>query len=313
MTQYDLIIVGAGPAGLACSIYASRFKLNHLVIGKVPGGTITEAAEVENYPGFESISGPDLAQKFLEHARSYEPEMKIAGVEDIEKTQQGFEVTDEHGNVYTGRAVFLGVGTRVRRLDVPGEEELLGRGVSYCSLCDAPLYKGRKVAVVGGGNAAVTSAIHLNSLAKQVYLIYRGDTLSAEPVWKDRLKQQERVEVIYNTNIVEINGDQAVMSVRLDTSYKGAEVLDVDGVMIEIGVVPAIGVAQNLNLEVIENTNFIKINSDGSTNVEGVFAGGDVATSVGGKEPCQLVTAVAEGAQGAISAFRYLKELGKQV
>ncbi len=312
MPNYDLIIIGAGPAGLACSIYASRFKLNHLVIGKVPGGTITEAANVENYPGFKSISGPDIAQKFLDHARSYEPELKIAAVEGIEKTDEGFEITDEHGEIYTSRALFLGVGTRVRRLDVPGEEELIGRGVSYCSLCDAPLYKGKSVAVIGGGNAAVTSAIHLNSIAKKVYLIYRGDTLSAEPVWKDRLEEQERVEVIYNTNVVEIIGKEAVQSIRLDKSHNNSEVLAVDGVMIEIGVVPAVGVAKDLGLEMIEDTNFIKINSDGSTNVKGVFSGGDVATAVGGKEPCQLVTAVAEGAQGAISAFRYLKNLKKQ-
>ncbi len=311
--QYDLIIVGAGPAGLACSIYASRFKLNHLIIGKVPGGTITEAASVENYPGFQSIAGPDLAQKMLEHAQSYNPDFNIVAVEDIKHVKGGFEVVDEHSNIYTGRAVFLGLGTRVRRLDVPGEEEFIGRGVSYCSLCDAHFYRGKKVVIVGGGNAAVTAAIHLNSLASQVYLIYRGEQLSAEPVWKERLQNVERVKVIYNTNVVEILGDEVVKAVRLDSPYQGREVLETDGIMVEIGVVPAVEVAADLGLEMVEDTNFIKIKSNGATNVNGVFAGGDVATATGGREPCQLVTAVSEGAQGAISAFRYLKELkGKE-
>lgn len=307
--QYDIIIVGAGPSGLACSIYASRFKLNQLIIGKVPGGTITEAASVENYPGFQSISGPDLAQKLLEHAQSYEPDFKIAAVEDIKQMENGFEVIDEHGNVYTSRVIFLGLGTRVKRLNVPGEEEFIGRGVSYCSLCDAHFYSGKTVVIVGGGNAAVTAAIHLDSLASQVYLIYRGDQLSAEPVWKERLGDTERVEIIYNTNVVEILGDETVTGVRLDNNYEGQDVLDTDGIMIEIGVIPAVEVAKDLGLEMVEDTNFIKIKSNGATNVEGVFAGGDVATATGGREPCQLVTAVSEGAQGAISAFRYIKEL----
>ncbi len=323
----ELIIIGAGPAGLACSIYASRLKIDHLVIAKTLGGTLTEAHWIQNYPGIKEIKGADLAQKMVEHTQSYGVEVIQNEVVKITPSHPNlpdpphFELTTKEGKTYQTRTLFLGLGTRVRRLEVPGEKEFLGKGVAYCAACDAPLYKGKTVAVIGGGNSAVTAALQLSKFCPKVYLINRGESLRAEPFWQDQAKKQKNIKTILNTNIVEIIGGEAaeptrrrppklqrrgVTAVKLDRPYEGKNTLDVQGVFIEIGAVPAVSLAKDLGIELTKN-DLIKISPDGQTSVPGVFAGGDVATAEEGLEPRQIVHAVSEGAMAALSIFKNMR------
>ncbi|MBM4402670.1 MAG: FAD-dependent oxidoreductase [Candidatus Cloacimonetes bacterium] len=300
---FDLIILGAGPAGLTCSIYASRFKINHLIIGKTLGGTITEAWKVENYPGFKQISGVELGQKFVEHAQSYGLQIIESEILKVVKKEKNFEISTLDNKSYPAKTLFLGLGTKVRRLEIPGEQEFLGKGVSYCATCDAPLFRNKDVIVAGGGNSAVTAALHLSEFANKVYLVNRGEKLSAEPIWQEKVLANPKIETILNTNITQIQGKNFVEKCTLDNG----KTLEVAGVFIEIGVMPAIDLIKNLGLE-LEQGDLIKIKPDGSTNIPGVWAGGDIASTMHGLEPRQVVTAISEAAQAAISIFKFLRK-----
>ncbi len=305
----ELIIVGAGPAGLACSIYASRFKIDHLIIAKTLGGTLTEAHWIQNYPGIKEIKGAELAEKMVAHAKSYGVEIVQTECKSIKpqcKNDPYFEITTEDEKTYQSRTLFLGLGTKIRHLEVPGEKELLGKGVAYCAACDAPLYKDKIVAVIGGGNSAVTAALQLAEFCPQVYLINRSETLRAEPLWQDQSKEQENIKIILNTNVTEILGDEVVTGIKLDNPHEGKDILAAQGVFIEIGATPSTALAKNLGAELTKN-GLIKIQPDGSTTVPGIWAGGDVATSEGGLEPRQIVHATSEGAMAALSIFKYLR------
>lgn len=319
----ELTIIGAGPAGLACSIYASRFKIDHLIVAKSLGGTLTEAHLVQNYPGIKEITGQELAKKMITHAKSYGVEIIQEEVTKIQSSSlqpqasfpaSSFQLQASNDQTYQAKTLFLGLGTRVRRLEVPGEKEFLGKGVAYCAACDAPLFKGKTVAVVGGGNSAVTAALQLAKFCPKVYLINRGETLRAEPFWQDQLQKTfTRLnasafvgQIIPNTNVVEIFGDEVVEGAKLDQPFQGKNKLDVQGVFIEIGAVPAASLATDLGAELTKN-GLIKIKPDGSTSVPGVWAGGDVATAQEGLEPRQIVHATSEGAMAALSIFKYLR------
>ena len=307
--MYDLIIIGSGPAGLTASIYASRYKLSNLVIGKVLGGMMTLAHQVENYPGFPSISGPKLGQKMGEHAQALGVEILTDGVAKIEKTGAGFKVTTESNKEFEAKTLILATGTERRKLDVPGEEEYLGRGVSYCTNCDAPFFKEKIVALIGGSNAAVSGAIHVTAFAKKAFIIYRRNQLRAEPIWVQRALANPKIEVIYNTNITEIIGDGTkVTGVKLDEPFQGLASLTLDGVFVEIGGVPGTKLVEQLGVE-LDEAGFVKVKPDMATNIPGVFAAGDIANVTG--EFQQIVTAASEGALAVFSAFKYLKGLAK--
>lgn len=302
--MYDLIIVGAGPAGLAASIYASRYKLNHIVIGKEIGGLVNEAHEIGNYPGFPSISGTELMQKFVDHARSLGAEIVSDEVVHIHRLDDRFEVETRSGNKYEAKTLIIATGLERRKLNIPGEKEFVGRGVSYCAACDAFFFKDKAVCVIGGSDSAAMAALALAQFAKKVYIIYRRSELRCEPVWKERIEKNEKIEVIYNTNVVEIIGKDRVEGVRLNNPYQGSEILNVDGVFIEIGFTPGTSLVSEIGVDINEN-GYIKIEQNCSTNVPGVFAAGDITSGSAGLR--QIVTAVAEGAISAYSAFRYLK------
>jgi len=215
----DLIIIGAGPAGLTASIYASRYRIKNLVIGSQLGGAMALASAVENYPGFERISGLELAQKMAQQVKVLGAEIINNSVVKIQNSirqpadkiqsasrRTKFKIITEGEKEYQARAIILATGTRRRELGVPGEKEYLGRGVSYCATCDAAFFRDKVVAVVGGANAAVMSADHLARFAKKVYLIYRRKPLRAEPIWVERVEKNPKIEIIYNTNIVRILG-----------------------------------------------------------------------------------------------------------
>ena len=300
---YDLIIIGSGPAGLSASIYASRYKLNHLVFGVEPGGQMGEIWKIENYPGFTSISGGELIQKFLEQAKGLGGEMKSESVVSLQKEKDGW-IAETAGGKYLAKAIIMAMGTVYRKINVPGEKELTGKGVSYCATCDGMFFRDKEVVVIGGGNSAVVSALQLSQFAKKIYVIYRGEKLSAEPFWLDKVKEISKIEIITQTNVTEIIGQSGVEKVKLDKPYEGKEFLEIDGVFVEIGSDPGISLAKELGIEADEKQ-FIKVNTDQSTNMEGVFAAGDITT--GSNKFRQVLTAAAEGAIAAEGVFKFLK------
>ncbi len=312
---YDLIIIGSGPAGLTASIYASRYNLTNLVLGKKIGGTIGLAHKVENYPGFRSIPGLDLMTKIEEHAKGLGTSVVYDPVQKITKNnEQDFVVYTLSGQTYQAKSLIISSGTERRTLGINGEDEYLGKGVSYCTTCDAPFYKDKIVVLVGGSDGAVSGAVHASEYAKKVYIIYRKDQLRAEPAWINEWKNIEKSgkgETIYDTNVVEIKGDgQKVTQIILDKPYKNQKELIVDGVFIEIGGVPGTNLAQEMGIEMNEQ-GFIKVDKWMNTNISGIFAAGDCTDFIYGF--AQMITACGMGALASRSAYVYLrKEMAPQ-
>lgn len=297
---YDFIIVGGGCAGLGASIYASRFNLSTLILSEFIGGTITTTHLVENYPGFISLSGYELAEKLIEHAKANHVEMKDGyRVEAIEKKGDLFEVTFG-STVYQAHSVLLATGTRYRKLGVPGEEKLASKGVSYCATCDGGFFRGKNVIMVGGGDSAVKESLILAEHAAHVTIVYRGEKITkAEPINMKRMEQTPNIDVKLSTNIVEIIGEEKVEAVRFDNG----EVMPIEGVFIEIGRIPITDLVDTLGVEKNAKGEII-IDSMSRTSVPGFFAAGDVAAS----EWKQAIVGVAEGTKAAYEAFNYVSE-----
>lgn len=293
--MYDLIIVGTGPAGLSAAIYAARYKMNAMTIGKVYGGTITEAHMVENYPGVGEISGIDLGDKMLQQAKSLGAEVISGSVQKIEKQDKFFVLYSSDAKHETKR-VLLAMGAERNKLQIKGEDEFLGKGVAYCATCDGPFFKGKTVSVVGGANAAVTSAIYLSDIAEKVYLIYRGSELKAEPAWIDQMNKKSNIEAVYSANIKEITGSTKVENIKLDNGKE----LKVDGVFIEIGSTPGKALVNDLGLKT-DKRGYIEVDAEKKTSVEGVWAAGDITS--GDFKFRQVVTATGEGALASYSAY----------
>ncbi len=309
--RYDTVIIGAGLAGLTASIYASRYKMSNVVIGKLPGGTITLAHKVENFPGFTSITGLELARNVIMQVKALGAEIlpdevvKVKVVEASGNEPHFFKATTEKGGEFEAQTLIVTTGTERRKLDVPGEKEYLGKGVSYCTQCDAPFFKAKTVAMIGGSNAAVGGAIHLSQFCQKVYLIYRKNELRAEPIWVEEALENPKIEVIYNTNVLEIIGDGSqVTGVRLDNPYQGSDKLSLEGVFVEIGGIPVSSFLIPLGVELDEN-GYVKVNEKMETNIHGVFAAGDFTTQSLVLQ--QAITACAQGAIAASSAFKYLR------
>lgn len=302
--MYDLIIIGAGPAGLSASIYASRYGLKHLVIGRILGGQISETHKIDNYPGMEDMSGWEFAKKWENHAKKYGTEIIPNSVKNVIKKDNFFEVRLENGEKYTGKTVLLATGAKKRKIDVKGEEKFLGKGVSYCATCDGFFYKNKTVAVIGGSDSACSGSLYLSGVCAKVYLIYRRSELRAEPFWLEQVKNDPKIEIIYDTNIVEFLGDEKIGKIKLDKSYKDSNELEIDGVFVEIGSDPDIDYAKNLGIE-LDESGYVKINKSCSTSVLGVWAAGDITD--GSDKFRQVITAAAEGAIAVRSIFNYLK------
>lgn len=289
--MHDLIIIGAGPAGLTAGIYSKRYNLDFLMIGQVPGGTAMEAHQVENYPGFKAISGLELMKKFQEQL-----DYKILQ-ENVEKITPGFKVWTNK-NKYQTKTLILAMGSKNRKLGLENEEKFLGRGISYCVTCDGPLFKDKITAVVGGGNAALTGALELANIAKKVYLIHRRDEFRADPIWQEKVKKNQKIEIIFKARIMQIKGGQFLEKIILDSSQE----LEVSGLFIEIGTTPSSGLAQDLAIA-LEN-DFIIVDKNQATNIPGVFAAGDIANN-----PLkQIISACGQGAVAAFSAFQYYSQ-----
>ncbi len=297
---YDLIIIGAGPAGLSAGIYAGRAGLKTLMIESLfPGGQAATTYEVANYPGFVHISGPELTQKMAEQAEACGAEMaydEITRVEldkDIKKVYAG-------ERVYEGRSLIIASGAKKRTLDIPGEAELLGSGVSYCATCDGGFFKGKQVAVVGGGNTALEDALYLANLCDKVYLVHRRDRFRGVAALEEQVRAKANIELVLSHSPVRIEGKMQVEGLTV-TDGVSEKTLAVSGVFIAVGTLPATAaVAEQVPLR----EGYIDAGEDCKTAIDGVFAAGDVRYS-----PIkQIVTACADGAVAATAAVAYLEE-----
>lgn len=307
---YDLIIVGSGVAGMAASVYASRYKINHLIFGETPGGQGMLAGTVENYPGYVSIPGPELMQKFIEQVGHYNVKIqqeKVGGLAKIASPPtSGFEVKTSKEK-YQTKSLILAMGASYRHLNIPGEEKFIGKGISYCTNCDAPFFKEKTVAVIGGGDAAVTGALHVASFAQKVFIIHRRDEFRAEPAWVEKMRQNKKIEETLSNEVTEIKGQEKVERIVLKNPYKDKTVLPVEGVFIEVGQVPSSTLVKQLGVELNEQ-GYVKVNPSMATNVSGVFAAGDLAAIEGGILFRQFVTSAADGARAAASVYQYLHQ-----
>jgi thioredoxin reductase (NADPH) len=310
--HYDLLILGAGPAGLTAALYASRYNLNIGVIGKLIGGTANLAQEVHNWPGYIG-SGKELMKKFKEQGESFGAKFLEAEIDGVKKDENGFiiELKQNGGTkVIHSKALILALGTERKKLDLEGEKEFVGKGVSYCATCDGNFFKKKVVAVIGGADSAVKSSLYLSEIAKKIYLIHRRAELKCEPALLDKIKNKRKIKVYYNSIITKIEGKNNVEKIKVEQieNRKTEKFeLDVDGLFIEIGGKPLTDIVKELDLK-FENKHIITT-KEMKTSVKGVFAAGD-ATSGYLK---QIVTAAGDGAMAAKSAYDYLRfEYGKK-
>ena len=302
MKQYDIVIVGAGPAGLTAAIYACRAAKKVLVLEvKSYGGQIINTPDVENYPAFDHISGFDFATKLYEQAENLGAEIEFERVKNIEdRGNEKIVKTDE--NNYACTAVILAKGSENRRLGLDNEEALVGRGVSYCATCDGAFYKGKKVAVNGGGNTALEDALYLSNLADMVYLIHRRDEFRGQEATVKQLKEKQNVKFILNSKISKLNAGKKLESIEVKDKNGKVEKIEVDGLFVAIGRRPENeGLIKLLKLD---DAGYVVAGEDCHTNILGVFVAGDSRA----KEVRQLVTATSDGAIAAEEAIKYINE-----
>lgn len=306
MQTYDIIIVGAGCAGLAAGMYAGRMQLKTLIFGDpIVGGTITTTDVVENYPGFNKITGLELAEKLREHALNYKEfiEIKNGRVEKISGAGSCFKVS-AGGISYTAKTIIFATGMKERHLNVPGEAQFFTRGIFTCALCDGALFKGKNIAVVGGSDSAAKEALLLTQWAKKVFMIYRGNKIHPEPVNLARIEQkiqEGKMEIIYKTNILEFVGEKFLKSVIFDNPYKGSKEFPIDAVFLSVGAVPISEIAAALKVKLNDKKEII-INRQSETNVPGFFAAGDVVDT----RFKQAITGVGEAVAAVYSAYTYI-------
>lgn len=302
--DYDVIIIGGGVAGMTAGIYCVRRGLNTLIIerGSI-GGQILTASEIENYPGFERISGVDLAAKIEEQSKSLGVKFLLDEAVELRLKDSVKKVKVASGEEHVCRAVIIASGGEHRKLETKGEKEYSGKGVSYCATCDAPFFKNKDVAVVGGGNTAVEDALYLSEIADKVYLIHRRDKLRAEESRQKRLKERSNIKLVLNSVVSEIGGTRMVEHVKTKDAKTGAEkTINVGGVFISIGITPTSELVKKTGVE-LDDKGYIKINRSQETNIPGVFAAGDVTGGI-----LQASKAAGEGCVAALSAYSYVKK-----
>jgi len=304
--MHELIIIGAGPAGMTAAVYAARKKLDTLLISYDVGGQVLRTAAIANYMGYQFIEGPELIQKFEQQVRQFPSDVKIKTgqkLETLSRIDGGFEAKTDKGESYQASAAIFATGKRPRQLNVPGEQELLGRGVTYCAICDGPLFAGENVAVIGGGNSALEAAEDMTRIAQHIHLISLTP-LTGDEILIDKVSSASNLTVFTEHEVLEIKGKGRVEGIRIrDLKSKQQRELDVGGVFVEIGLIPnseAIKAITTLN-----RFGEVEVNCASETDEPGLFAAGDV-TNVPEK---QIVVAAGEGAKAALQAHRYLQRL----
>lgn len=307
--MYDTIIIGSGPAGYTAAIYAARREMKALVIGKEPGGQLMWASEIENYPGFKSVTNVDLISKMQEQVKSLGVEMVNGEVQNIEKTKEGTFVLQSSKDTYKAKTVVIAMGLKPRRLAIPGEEEFNGKGVSYCANCDGPFYKGKIVAVVGGGNSALDAAEVLSKIAEKVYLIHRRDEFRGFEALVDEVKSKKNVELVINSEVKQIFGKNNVERIKVENVIdKKEREIEVNGVFIEVGRIAHTDLLENLVEK--DRRGQVLVDEKCQTSLGGVFACGDV-TQVPFK---QITIACGQATIAALAAYEYLQlKAGKTV
>jgi len=303
MSHYDVIIAGSGPAGLTAGIYAGRSNLNCLIIEKLfAGGQISTTSEVENYPGTDPMSGPELAMKMASQAEKFGAKTAYEEITSLNLSGKIKQITTTT-NTYTAKTVILCMGAKPRQLGLPNEPALLGRGVSYCATCDGNFYKGKTAAVVGGGDTALEDALHLSRICETVHLIHRRDTFRGTPLLADTVKQTPNIQIHYNHTVTALNANNTLESITIQsTTTDDSSTLPTNALFIAVGTTPQTDLVQDKIT--LDNSNYIPTTDSMQTNIPGVFAAGDIRQ----KTLRQVVTAAADGAIAAFTAANYILE-----
>ena len=303
MKIYDLIIIGAGPAGLTAALYASRAKLDVLVLEKAaPGGKVFTTDEVENYPGIEKIKGRDLALKLKETCLQFDANYEYGDVIEVNNLEEKVFVKTNM-NEYCAKKLIIATGMVNRKLNIPGEDDYYGKGVSYCAICDGNFFKGKDVVIVGGGNSALEESLYLAEICSKVTLIHRRDTFRAEKYIVDNVKEKDNIEILYNSVIENISGNEVVEKIDIkNTKTNEITSLNTSAVFIYVGFMPQTDFLKNLNI--LDENNCIDVNKNMQTKYENIYAAGDVIN----KELRQIITAQNDG---AIAAQHIIKSLEK--
>jgi NADH-dependent peroxiredoxin subunit F len=297
---YDLIIIGAGPAGITASVYAARKRMDFLVLTGDIGGQTIWSGDIENYTGYQFISGVDLAGKFEEHIKQYGIEVhENELVTSIEKKENVIKTSTRKAD-YLSKTVIIASGKKSRELNVPGEKEFRNKGLAYCATCDAPLFAGKDVAVIGGGNSALEAGLQLVKIARKIYLVNAAQELTGDAIMREKLVRDEKVTVMNGVKVLAVLGDKFVEAVRIEESGQNQDI-SVQGVFVEIGLVPNTNFRSKVDLN---SQGEIKVSHCNETNIPGVFAAGDV-TEVPEK---QIIIAAGEGAKAALRAFSYISK-----
>ena len=309
-TRFDILIAGQGASAYAAAMYAARYDMKAILFGALFGGETATGGLIENYPGYPEIDGFDLMLKFREHAEKYQLPIVSEDIVSMAKNSECFEATTDQGNTYSGASVILAVGRERRKLGLEHEEEWTGKGISYCSTCDAPLHRNNVVGVVGGGDSAVKGAALLCKFANEVYVISRGEKFTRpEASNLNRLAKCTNTKSLFNTNVIELKGEDGLTGVVLDREHDGSNQLELNGLFIEIGAEPRVELANQLGLELNE-VNEVKVDTTGRTNVEGVFGAGDLTDASGDLK--QTITAASQGALAATAAYEYVSKHGNK-
>ncbi len=308
-TIYDVVIIGAGPAGMTAAVYTSRANLSTLMIERgMPGGQMANTEEVENYPGFETILGPELSTKMFDHAKKFGAEYAYGDVKEIIDGEE-YKTIVAGSKEYKARAIIISSGAEYKKIGVPGEKELGGRGVSYCAVCDGAFFKNKELFVIGGGDSAVEEGVYLTRFASKVTIVHRRDQLRAQKILQDRAFANEKIDVIWNTTLKQINEkDGKVGSVTLTSTIDGTDTeYPADGVFVYIGMLPLTKPFESLGI--INETGYIVTNEQMETKVAGIFAAGDVRE----KTLRQIVTATGDGSIAAQAVQHYVEELKEKL
>lgn len=305
--EIDLIIIGSGPAGLAAAIYAGRANLSTLVLeNQYIGGQVKTSYMIENYPGFNSISGEELAKKFEEHALSVGVEIEEFDTIESVTFENNEKIVETEDYIYKPKAIIIATGASPKELPIENEEKFAGKGIHYCAVCDGAMYKDSVIGVVGGGNSALEEALFLSNIAKKVYIIRRKDYFTGEKTSLEKVENNPKIEILYNSDLVNVEGDNLVKKAIIkNTKTSEVKEIELEAVFGYIGTEPKIELIKD-KVET-DNYGYIKVDRDMKTNIDGVYAIGDVTD----KKYRQITTAVSDGTIAALEAAKYIEEMGK--